>query len=615
MNGWMGRVLKVDLTRQTIREEPLREDHALAYIGGRGFSIRHLYEALVPGIDPLGPENQLVFASGPSCGTLVPGSQRWTIGAKSPLTGFIGDSNCGGSFGVGLKYAGYDAVFVEGQSDHPVYLLVDGDVPTLRDAGHLWGKTTGETERCLKRELGDPDIHIATTGTAGDNLVKFAAVYSDSRKAGRTGMGAVMGSKKLKAVAARGSRGVRVANPDAVDRVSERIRDIWRENRRQLQALRGYGAGVYIGKVYNALGIIPTRNYQEGAFPDYDDLAERLKDELWLKPRACFSCPVACAHVYVVSSGPFAGTYGDGLYGPSIWYSARLGNPDAELMCRLTTLSDQYGIDEANLAGVLGWLMECYERGIVKASDLAGVEMHWGAAESILRMTEMIVHRKGIGTILAEGALNAARMIGRGSEQYVMHVKGMDLDSRDPRGSKSWALGFAVGSRGADHCRHVVNDFSDGFDRLGERGKGVLHKHSEDLRAFQHALEICLFICDPEGVDWGELLADTYMAVTGIDIDARGVHAVGERIVNLERAFNLREGLTRNDDNLPARFLKEPLVSGPSKGQTVNLDLMVDEYYEARGWDTASGFPKRQKLEELGLQRAANELGRLGKLR
>jgi len=614
MNGWMGRVLRVDLTSQTIQEEPLREDLALAYVGGRGLSIGYLHEALVPGIDALGPENDLVFAPGPSCGTLVPGSQRWTVGAKSPLTGFIGDSNCGGSFGVGLKYAGYDAVIIEGQSEHPVYLLIDGDVPILRDARHLWGKTTGETERCLRRELGDPDIHIATTGTAGDNLVKFATVYSDNRKAGRTGMGAVMGSKKLKAVAARGSEGVRVADSDAVERASERIRNIWRGNRQQLQTLREYGAGVHIGKVYNAFGIIPTRNYQEGVFPDYDALAERLKNDLWLKPRACFSCPVACGHVYVVPSGPYMGTHGDGLYGSSIWYSARLGNPDVELMCRLTTLSDQYGMDEANLSGVLGWLMECYELGLIKARDLDGVEMHWGKPESILKMTEMIAHRMGIGDILAEGARNAARTIGRGTEQYVMHVKGMDLDSRDPRGSKSWALGFAVGSRGADHCRHVVNDFSEGFDRVEERGKGTLHKCNEDLRAFQHALEICLFVCDPAGVDWAELLAETYTAVTGINIDAEGVATVGERIVNLERAFNLREGLTRNDDNLPARFLKEPMVNGPSQGQTVNLDLMVEEYYGARGWDRATGFPKRQKLEELGLQRVADELDRLGRL-
>jgi aldehyde:ferredoxin oxidoreductase len=614
MNGWMGRVLRVNLSSQTIQAEPLREDLIHAFIGGRGLSIASLHEALAPGIDALGPKNVLIFAPGPSCGTVVPGSQRWTVGAKSPLTGLIGDSNCGGSFGVGLKYAGYDAVIIEGQSQQPVYLLIEDNAAVLRDATHLWGKTTGETERRLKKELGDPDVHIATTGTAGDHLVKFATVYSDNRKAGRTGMGAVMGSKKLKAVVAKGSEGVRVADPDAADRLSERIRSIWRGSPRQLKTLREYGAGVHIGKTYHASGIIPTRNYQEGVFPAYDALAERLKDELWLKPRACFSCPVACAHVYVVPSGPYQGTYGDGLYGSSIWYSARLGNPDVELMCKLTTLSDQYGVDEANLSGVLGWLMECYERGLIKAAELDGVEMHWGNPESILGMTERIVHRTGIGDILAEGALNAARAIGRGTEQYVMHVKGMDLDSRDPRGSKSWGLGFAVGSRGADHCRHVVDDFAEGFARLEERGKGALHKVNEDLRAFQHAFEICLFVCDPPGVDWAELLAQTYTAVTGVDIGAEGVMAVGERIVNLERAFNLREGLTRSDDTLPTRFLKERMARGPAQGQTVDLDLMIDEYYAARGWDRATGFPKRHKLEELGLQRVADELQRLGKL-
>jgi aldehyde:ferredoxin oxidoreductase len=611
----MGRVLRVDLSNQTIHAEPLREDLALAYVGGRGLTIGYLFEELVPGVDAMGPENVIIFAPGPSCGTAIPGSQRWTVAAKSPLTGFIGDSNCGGGFGLGLKCAGYDALIIEGRAESPVYLLLDGNVAVLRDARHLWGMTTSETDRCLKRELGDPDVHVATTGTAGDNLVKFAAVFNDNRKAGRTGMGAVMGSKKLKAIAATGNESVMVADAEAVERASERIRGIWRDHQQQLMTLRQYGAGVHIGKVYNASGVIPMRNYQGGVFPAYDVLADRLRNEFWLKPRACFSCPIACSHLYVVPCGPYKGTYGDGLYGSAIWYSARLGNPDAELMCKLTALSDQYGVDEANLSGVLGWLMECYELGLLKATDLDGVEMEWGKPESILRMTEMIVRRMGIGDILAEGAYSAACAIGRGTEKYVMHVKGMDLDSRDPRGSKSWALGFAVGSRGADHCRHVVDDFSEGFERLEERGKGALHKQNEDLRAFQHALEMCLFVCDPSGVDWGGLLAEVYAAVTGVKTEAKGALTVGERIVNLERVFNLREGLTRNDDNLPARFLKEPLVSGPLRGQTVNLDLMVDEYYEARGWDSASGFPKREKLEELGLQRAANELERLGRLR
>jgi aldehyde:ferredoxin oxidoreductase len=614
MNGWMGKLLRVDLTRGQIRKEPIDEDVAFAYVGGRGFTTRYAYEELRPGIDPLGPDNQLVFAQGPACGTLIPGSQRWTVGAKSPLTGFIGDANCGGSFGVGLKYAGWDGVIIEGKSDRPLYLLIDGENICLRDASHLWGKTTVETERTLRAELGDHDIHIATTGTAGDNLVMFATINSDNRKAGRTGMGTVMGAKRLKAIVTKGSEGVRVASRERVEKVSEQVYRIWRRSSSRLKTLREYGSGVYAGKVYNRLGILESRNYREGIFPAYDAVADRLKDEFWLKPRSCFSCPIACGHVYVIPGGPYAGNFGYGLYGSSIWYSARLGNPDPALMCELTARSDQYGIDEANLSGVIGWLMECYERGIVTPKDLGGLKMDWGNAESILEITDMIVHRRGVGDLLANGALKAARAIGRGSEEFVMHVKGMDLDSRDPRGSKSWGLGYAVGSRGADHCRHVIPDLESPIERLVEVGKGRLHKRHEDLRAFQHGLEICLFVCDVEGVVWEELLAEMFTAVTGKGITAEEVLRMGERVINLERAFNVREGLTREDDTLPRRFLKEPLEEGSSKGQTVDIDLMVDEYYEARGWDKSSGFPTRHKLEELDLTCAADELAGLGRL-
>jgi aldehyde:ferredoxin oxidoreductase len=500
------------------------------------------------------------------------------------LTGFIGDSNWGGSFGVGLKYAGYDMVIVEGKSERPLYLLIDGDHAQLRDAAHLWGKTTVETERVLKREVGDPDLHIATSGTAGDNLIRYATVNNDNRTAGRTGMGAVMGSKKLKAVAVRGSKGVKVADRERVENVSREVYEYWRKNTQQLKSLRDYGAGVGIGKVYNQLGILQTKNYRQGVFEAYNGVADRLKDELWLRPRACFSCPVACGHVYIVSKGPYAGTFGDGLYGSSIWYTARLGNPDAELMCKLTALSDQYGIDEADLSGVLAWLMECYHLGIVTAEDLDGIKMEW----------------------LAEGARMASEVIGKGSDKYVMHVKGMDFDSRDPRGSKSGGVGFAVGSRGADHCRHLIPDLAERMDRLAEEGKGKLHKWFEDVRAFQHALETCLFVSGD--MDGSDALAEMYTAVTGIDMSESEVLTIGERITNLERAFNIREGLTRRDDTLPERFLKEPMPDGPSKGQIVNLGLMLDEYYEERGWKLENGFPTRQKLEQLGLDAVADEL-------
>jgi len=619
MYGWMGQILRVDLATGKIQKEPLDEALAHQYIGGRGFTTRYQYEELDPGVDPMGPENKLIFAPGPACGTLVPGSQRWTVGAKSPMTGLIGDSNCGGLFGAGLKYAGYDMVIVQGKSDTPLYLLIDGDDIRLQDATHLRGKTTGETARTIKQNVGDPNICVACIGIAGDNLVKFATIQDDTRTAGRSGMGAVMGSKKLKAIAVKGVRGVRVANTQEVENKAREIFLNWRKNMPGIRRYHEYGPGVGTPILYNRLGIIATHNFRQGRFDAYaSSIADRLREDLWLKPKSCFSCPVACDHHYIVSQGRFAGIFGGGLEGPGMWYSSQIGSADPELMCKLTTLSDQYGVDEAEIAGILGWLMECAQLGILTANDLDGIEIQWGDSEAILKVTEMIVHRRGIGDVLAEGAKKASETLGKGSENYVMHVKGMAIDERDPRGSKSFALGYAVGSRGAEHCRHAVPEFlverwekipwmKKEFNwltergRMAEAGKGRLHKWFEDVRTFQHALEICIFAFESSEVEWTRLLAEIYSAVTGVDFSAGEVLTAGERIITLERLFNIREGLTRKDDNLPDRFLKEPLPDGASKGQVVDLDLMIDEYYEARGWDKVTGFPSRQKLKQLEL--------------
>jgi aldehyde:ferredoxin oxidoreductase len=631
MYGWMGKVLRVDLTNGRITKEPLEEELAHKYVGGRGFTIKYLYDELEPGIDPLSAENKIIFASGPACGTLLPGSQRWTVSAKSPMTGLIGDANSGGSFGTGLKYAGYDMVIIEGKSERPLYLLIDGDDVQLRDAAHFWYMTTNETERAIKREVGDPDIHIASIGTAGDNLVRYACIESDNRTAGRTGMGAVMGSKKLKAIAARGSKGVKIASLERVEKVSNEIYNNWRDNVAGLRSCHEEGQPAVAAKFHSQLGILPTRNFREGVYEPFDSVPQQLKEEIWLKPRSCFSCPVACDHEYIISKGPYAGTFGNSLYGPSYWYTSIIANPDPVFMCKLTAISDQYGIDAADFAGVIGWLMECYQLGIITAEDLGGVKMEWGDAEAILEVMEMIVHRRGIGDLLAEGAKKASEVIGKGSENYVMHVKGICLDSRDPRGSKGWALGYAVSSRGAEHCRHFDPDFVTGrnpemtwmraefdwfkgTDRMVEEGKGKTHKWFEDVRGFQHALQNCLFAFESKDIVWTEVLAEMFNAVTGLDIGASEVLAVGERVTNLERAFNIREGLTRKDDSLPTRFLKEPMTEGDSKGEVVNLDFMLDEYYEARGWDKGNGFPMRQKLEQLGLAKVADELYSLGKL-
>ena len=634
MYGWMGTILRVNLTNGEITKEPLDEGVANKYVGGRGLNLKYLYDEVKPRIDPLGPNNKLIFSVGPACGTLLPGNQRWTVTAKSPMTGLIGDANCGGSFGVGLKYAGYDMVIIEGKSDRPLYLWIDDDNVQLRDAAHLWGKKTTETARALKREVGDPYAHIASIGTAGDNLVRFANIISDNKAASRSGMGAVMGSKKLKAIVARGTKRVKVADLGRLEKVSQEIHEAWHENEVGLKANRSIGPGVEAGIRYQELGCLPTRNFRDGVFEEYDSVHAHQVAEYWVKSKACFSCPVACNHVYVVSEGPYKGIFGEGLYGCGYWYCSQLGNTDLELMFQMATLSDQYGMCEAEISSLIGWLMECYELGIITAEDLGGLKMEWGNAEAILQVMEMVPYRKGIGNLLAEGARKASEVIGKGSVKYVMHVKGLGLDSRDPRGSKGWGLGYAVASRGAEHCgfsspdfwtarfpepawlKREIEGFNGGVNRLEEYWKGAIIKYYEDMRAFQHSLEVCMKVFEFGDRDyvWNKGLAEAFSAITGINISGSDVMTIGERIINLERAFNIREGLTRKDDTLPDRFLKEPMPDGPSKGQVVNLNLMLDEYYEARGWDKDSGFPTRQKLEQLGLKAVADELESLGKL-
>jgi aldehyde:ferredoxin oxidoreductase len=350
----------------------------------------------------------------------------------------------------------------------------------------------------------------------------------------------------------------------------------------------------------------------------------------YLRPKSCFSCPVACDHLFIVTEGPYAGTFGDDLFAPAMMYTSRVGNTDVDFMCKLAALSDQYGIDVMDMSSVMGYALECFETGILTASDFGGLKIEWGNTMALMELMEMVVSRMGIGDLLAEGATKASQVIGKGSQKYVMNVKGMSIDSRDPRGSKGWALGYAVAARGAEHCRYLSPDFIypntkvpewlkkvfkgfRGFDRLSEEGKAEVYKWFEDMRAFQSCLALCIFMFkSPEA--WPQVLAQMYNAVTGLSMSADEVTRAGERITNLDRAFNVREGLTRKDDALPDRFLKEPMPNGPSEGNVVNLAPMIDEYYALRGWEKETGYPTRVELERLGLKDVADELEKMGRL-
>ncbi|MFC2007870.1 aldehyde ferredoxin oxidoreductase family protein [Chloroflexota bacterium] len=632
--GYTGTILRVDLSRGIITKERLDKDSVDRFIGGRGLNLKYLYDEIEPGIDPLGPDNKIIFGTGPCNGTLVPGSQRFTVTTKSPLTGFIGDSNCGGDLGAELKYAGYDMIIIEGQSQKPVYLWINDENVELREADQLWGKTVFETRRIIEREINEPKACTASIGPGGENLVKFANIIADlGRGVGRTGIGAVMGSKKLKSVVVRGTGGVRVADPVVHKRVAKQNLEAWRKDTEAHHNFAAYGPTKGWLK-YDQLGMFNTRNFQSSTF-DKNLFKDLHDNKYFVKQKACISCPLGCSHSFVIKGGPYSETYGEAIELSQLGdFGVRVGNRDIEVALKASTLCDEYGLDIFDMSAAIAFAMECYEKEILTENDLDGLKLEWGDAQGILSLIEMTTHRRGAGDIFADGLKAASQTIGKGSERYAMHTKGQALVMREPRASKGWAaLGYAVASRGACHVRsgppeglpaesamwpapmrEVLKKYKDAANPYSEEGKAEIVKWYEDLRAFQNSMEICHFSYYPFTDSLVDVMTEFYNSVTGQNITGGEALRIGERIINLERAFNLREGLSRDDDSLPERMLKEPLPDGPAKGQVVNLEAMLNQYYQLRGWDQKTGFPTRKKLLVLGLDEASDDLERIGKL-
>jgi len=627
--GWVGRVLHIDLTRRKAATVPLDPLDMRMYLGGRGLNLITLYRELKPKIDPLSPDNVLIFGTGPLTGALSPvGSGRFNVSAKSPLTGILGDSNCGGFWAPELKYAGYDQIVIHGRASEPVYIWIDDDDVEIRIAKHLWGKDTYETHRSIIEEIEDPEIHTVEVGLAGENLVKIANILSDAyRSAGRTGLGAVMASKNLKAIAVRGTRGVKVADPEKLLEIT--LKDIEILYSDWFSRLFSEQGSMCLVRIYQDLGALVTKNYQEGQFNPIEGLlGEHYTGKYEVKPRGCFSCPLHCASFWMMTDGPFSGVRAPKIeFGIVINYTTRLGIGNLEIGLKAIDLLQRYGLDTISTGAIIGFAIECYEKGILTDKDTGGLKLEWGNGEVVLETIHKIAHREGIGSILAEGSRIAAQKIGKGAEKYAIHTKGLEHIECDPRGIQAWGLGFAVASRGADHLRALpafeytisperakeLFGTSKAADRFATEGKGRMVKWFEEVRAFTDSIEACKFITRT-GLIWPEVQAQVLSAVTGLELKAEDALLIGERIVNVERAFNVREGITRKDDNLPERFTKEPMPSGPSKGHVCNLEPMLDDYYKLRGWDVTTGMPTREKLEELGLKEVADELERLGKL-
>jgi len=615
--GWAGNLLHVDLTRRKVAVENLPKSLAHTYIGGRGFGSKILYDEMNIKTDPLGPENVLIFSTGPLTGTIWPSSGRCTVTAKSPLTGFLGDANMGGSWGPELKYAGYDAVIIRGKSKNPVYLWIDDDQVEIRNASYLWGGTTWETEKAIKAELGDPKIKIASIGQAGENLVRFACVITSLfRAAGRTGMGAVMGSKLLKAIAVRGTKDVNVDNPERFYKLAQEAFQRIRESP-YAEPLSMYGTA-YLVSLINETGALPTMHFQTGFYPQADQVdGETLKEKYFIRKKGCYSCPICCGRYCIVKNGAYAHVHGKGPEYETIdSFGPRCGNSNLESIIKANELCNKYGMDTISCGSVIAFAMELFEKGILKSKDTEGYDLSWGNHEDIVRMVSDIAFRRGLGRILAEGERKAAEIIGRGAEKYAVHVKGLEFSANEPRALKEFGLGYVTATRGADHLRalpclgilHYEKELVDLFgseaipdmiDPVSPHYKGKLVKYCEDYMAVSDMLEVCkyttaYYIVRPED------LAQAFSLATGITMETDELLRAGERLINLERLILVREGISRKDDTLPKRFLKHPMPEGPSKGSTVELEEMLNEYYKERGWNSR-GVPAKSKLKDLGI--------------
>jgi len=632
MNGWTGTTLRVNLSNGKVTREPLNEKVANKYVGGRGLNTKILLDETRPGIDPLSPENKMIFGTGPCVGTRVPGNSRVTLTAKSPMSDMYGTTNAGGPFGAELKYAGYDSIIVEGQAEKPVYLWINDDKVELRDARQLWGKTTQEARRALQREVGYADAAVVGIGPAGENLVRFANVISDLGRAfAKCGMGAIMGSKKLKAIAIRGTKGIKVAHPKQLEEVARETLQEWQSLEEMYRARLVYGLTDY-QEIINSLGVLPTRNFQEGIFPQGEPLYAQhmLEDHLLKQPKACFSCCAPCDKIYVITKGRFKGTWGIGAEaGSQLYFGSIIASNDLVVALRAASFCDMYGMDWTEIGAVIPWAIECFQKGILTEGDTGGLRLEWGDGETLLKLLDMITYRQGFGDLLAEGMKKMSERVGQGSEAFAMHVKGSAIDYVDPRGMKGWGLGYAVAGRGAEHCMGelfseyrmggwdpVRGEVWDGqpVDPYTEENKAVMRKWVEETNAFQNVMQICemvYYYLPKIGIAAQE--AKLYNAVTGLNLTDKDVMRIGERVINLEHAYNIREGWSRKDDTLPERFLKETLPEGPAKGQVVNLEPMLDEYYSLRGWNN-SGLPTKAKLVKLGLEEIASELEGMGKL-
>jgi aldehyde:ferredoxin oxidoreductase len=614
--SWAGKILRVNLKAGTVKSEPLNMDWARAYLGSRGLGTKYIVEEVDPKVDPLSPDNKLIWATGPLTGTMASTGGRYTVITKGPLTGAIACSNSGGYWGAELKMAGWDMVIFEGKSAKPVYLFIEDDKAELRDAAHLWGRSVWQTEEMIKKQHQDPLIRVSSIGKAGENRVLFAAVVNDlHRAAGRSGVGAVMGSKNLKAIAVRGTKGVgNIADPKAFMKVTFEKKKILADNAVTGQGLPTFGTQVLMN-VINEIGALPTRNHRDVAFEGAKDIsaeamaAPRKSDgkAQLVTNQACFGCTIACGriskidqtHFSVANKPEYWGATG-GLEYEAAWaLGAANGVNDLEALQYANTLCNEQGMDPISFGATIGAVMELYEMGVLKKEQL-GIESPFGSAKALCEFAEMTAAGTGFGKEIGQGSKRLTEKYGH--PELSMSVKGQEFPAYDSRGIQGMGLAYATANRGACHLRgYTVASEVLGIpvktDPLVADGKPELVKAFQDATAAFDSAGLCIFT----SFAWG--LADVapqVAAACGPEFTLENLSLIGERIWNLERDFNNKAGFTAKDDSLPPRLLNEPAKTGPAKGLVNKLPEMLPKYYAARGWN-ADGTLTSATRSRLGL--------------
>jgi len=629
--GFAGTILRAELTTKKIKKELLNKDIAYKFLGSKGYSAYLMFTETERGVDPLGPWNKLILMNGPLTGTRAPCSPRFSVCTKSPLTGTWLDSHCGGFFGPELKFAGYDGLVIEGRAPEPVYIVIEDEDVDIKDAKWLWGANTLDTERLLKeKHAGDRLARIACIGPAGERKALLANVISERRAAGRGGAGAVMGSKNLKAIVVRGHKKPEefIHDPQKFKEAVKACYD--KVAKKEITGLKGatmrgkfHDKATYpiqgtarIIVAINEAGGLPTRNFQTGMFEKWSEIdGAAFSKYIHVPPEApgarpCYNCPIMCSHLSIIKKGKWTGIVDEGPdYENIVMLGANCGVADREAITAAEYYCDFYGIDAISVGGTIAFLMECYEKGLITKDDTNGLDLRFGNADALVEAVVIGGTGTGkLGPLVANGSKRAAEKIGKGSEKFALHVKGLEIPAYDPRAGQGMGLCYARSDRGACHLRPWTAGaemlLEDALDPRATEGKAELVRSDTDKINVQvNSSGLCLFL----PIDSDEVF-HLITSATGFQYkDVSELFKIGERISNLVRAFNVREKFTKNDDTLPNRLLKEPLPSGPCRGEVVKLEPMLEEYYKLRGWDT-EGRPTKEKLRALGLDFAAAKL-------